>query len=85
MKMTRTTADKIKEPQINITGNRPKNTPVKHIGKKKSLSTIVDLLRQPQLDIRRMLMETNIVFSALHLMQISSLFWEDTSRLMKAP
>ena len=62
VKMARTTAGKIKESQINSIGNWPKNTPIKHTGKKKSLSTIVGLLRHLQSDIQRMLMETNIVF-----------------------
>lgn len=85
MRIIRITADKIEKPPINSIGTRPKNTLVKRTGKKKSPSTIVGLLRQLQPNIRQMLMEINIVVSILHLMQLSPLFREDTSRIIRVP
>lgn len=76
---TFTTANKVN------TGNQPKNKPVKRIGKKKTLFTIVRLLRQLQPDIQQMLIETNIVLLELHLMQISPVFRGKTFHLMKIP
>lgn len=75
--------DDIKVSHLNSIGYWPKNTPIKHPIRKKTLSIIVDLLRQPQPNICYPLIETNIVLPVLHLMQLFAIFRKETSCLMK--
>lgn len=65
---TSITMDNVEESQLDSIGSQPKNTLVKRSDKMKSPFNIVGQLRQPQSDICHMLIKTNIVLLALHLM-----------------
>lgn len=66
---------------------REKRIPVKQVGKKSSKTSVLisEFIGKPLSDIQALLMNTNIVITALHLFQISPKFREKTSCLMTVP
>lgn len=66
---------------------RKKITPKgKGVGKKKkALAQIVGMIGEPEVDMRKVLMETNVVLPLFQQMQISPWFRDEQSRLGRAP
>lgn len=63
--------------------NGPPKT--KALVKKKALAQIVGMIGEPEVDMRKVLMGTNVVLPLLQQMQISPWFRDELSRLGRAP